>query len=281
MLVWGLLYSVTRHGQAKIALFSLPVYDEYSSGHRCAMNIAHKYDDTSRLFYAHNQAIKANDVSENGEFKGHAAIFGNVDEGGDMIIEGAFTDTLKERTGKIRVLWNHSSSDPIGRPLSMQEDSMGLFVRGQLNLEVQRGREARALLKAGDIDGMSIGFRVAKGGAEFDEDTEVFKLTKLILREFSIVTFPMNESAIMTSVKSEHSNITTVRQFEEFLLDNTNFTKSMAASIALHGFKSANQGEPGADDNASNAGELRLDYSKAVEALNAFNAPVFHRATII
>lgn len=244
------------------------------------MNIAHKYADPGRIFYAHSHRVKADDVTEDGEFKGHAAIFGNVDDGGDMIIEGAFTDTLKDRGDKVRVLWNHSSGDPIGHPTQMQEDNLGLFVRGQLNLDVQRGSEARSLLKAGDIDGLSIGFRVAKNGAEFDEDTGIFKLQKLILREFSIVTFPMNESAVMTGIKSEYGNITTVREFEQFLLDTTNFTKNQAASIASHGFKDANLGDPGAP-NSGNEGEPQLDISKALDAVRSIDRPTFKRATII
>ena len=245
------------------------------------MNLAHKYDNARQMHYAHCGAIKAQDVKEDGAFTGYAAVFGNVDLGGDMILKGAFVDTLKERAGKIRVLWNHSSDDPIGRPTHLSEDDHGLFVRGQLNQEVQRGREARALMMAGDVDGMSIGFRVAKNGAEFDEDTGVFKISKVILREFSIVTFPMNESAVATGIKSEQSSILTVRDFEEFLLDTTNFTKAQACSIASRGFKAGNQRDAGQAGENGNGGEPRLDMSKALEAIKHFQAPVFRRATII
>ncbi len=243
------------------------------------MNLAQKYDDTRRTFYAHSSAIKANDVSEDGEFKGHAAVFGNVDQGGDMIIEGAFANTLRSNR-KVRVLWNHSSADPIGHPVQMQEDNVGLFVRGKLNQEVQRGREARALLKSGDIDGMSIGFQVAKNGAEFDEDTGIFKLKELKLREFSIVTFPMNELAITTGIKSERAAIDSVRKFEEFLLDTTTFTKNQCVAIASCGFKSANLGEPGAGDS-DNSGDPGLDFEAAQAAIKKLSGPVFRRAAII
>ena len=225
------------------------------------MDLQQKYANPEQTFYTPGCIVKADNVADTGEFTGHAAVFGNVDQGGDMIIEGAFAETLRAKEHKVRVLWNHSANEPIGRPLEMVEDKIGLFVRGILNQEVQRGREARALLKAGDIDGMSIGFRVRKGGAEFDEDTGVFKLLSLILREFSFATFPMNELAISTSIKSERGNITTVREFEQFLLDTTSFTKRQAASVALHGF----------DPSMGNGGELQFD--DALNAIKQFNTP--------
>lgn len=243
------------------------------------MNLAHKYDDTRQVHYAPSYAIKADDVSSEGEFSGHAAVFGNVDQGGDMIIEGAFADTLRDTQRKVRVLWNHLAHEPIGHPTHMEEDSKGLFVKGLLNQGVQRAREARALAMADDIDGLSIGFRVAKGGAEFDEDRNIFRLLKLELREFSFATFPMNMSATLAGMKSEAGNITTVREFEQYLLDTTNFTRKQAAAIASHGFKAANQGELDAD--ANNAGELQLDFSKAEAAIRTFKAPVFHRVSIL
>lgn len=232
------------------------------------MDLAKKYADSEQTFYTHSHGIKAADVAATGEFTGHAAVFGNVDQGGDMIIEGAFAETLRALEHKVVVLWNHMSHEPIGHPVEMMEDKIGLFVRGLLNQEVQRGREARALLKAEDISGMSIGFRVRKGGAEFDEDTGVFKLLSLILREFSIVTFPMNELALTTGIKAERTGIKTVRQFEEFLLDTTQFTKRQAASIASHGFK----------EGLSTGGELQLD--NVLNALKGNNTPTHFRFSL-
>ncbi len=242
------------------------------------MNL-HKYASPSTLHYAHSARIKADDVSDAGEFSGHAAVFGNVDKGGDMILPGAFTKTLKARGDKIRVLWNHSAADPIGRPTQMSEDNTGLFVRGQLNLDVQRGREARALLKAGDIDGLSIGFRVAKDGARFNEETEVFELSELELREFSIVTFPMNESAITSAIKTEGGNINTIRDFEQFLREYTNFSKQQVQSIAACGFKVGHRGDPGSTESDSR-GDPGLDFSKALSAIRGATVPTFRRATI-
>lgn len=222
-----------------------------------AMSEMHtKYSDLNAVHYLHAKAIKADDVADDGEFSGHAAIFGNVDQGGDMIIEGAFAETLRAHEHTVRVLFNHNSNEPIGRPLEMKEDKIGLFVRGKLNQDVQRGREVRALAKAGDIDGLSIGFRIRKGGAEFDEDTGVFKLLSVILREFSFATFPMNESAILTSMKSERTGITTASQFEQFLCDTTSFTKAQAQSIAACGFKESG---------------LRLDTDAALTKLHNIN----------
>ncbi|MCH8136021.1 MAG: HK97 family phage prohead protease [Proteobacteria bacterium] len=226
------------------------------------MDLALKYDDPTQTHYAHCNALKAANVAETGEFSGHAAIFGNVDQGGDMIIEGAFTETLRLKEFKVKILFNHDSMLlPIGHPLEMVEDKIGLFVRGLLNMKQQLARDVRESLLAEDIEGLSIGFRVRKGGAEFDEDTGIFKLMSLILREFSIVTFPMNLSADVTGIKSELQRIDTLRQFEQFLCDTTHFTKRQATAIAAHGF----------DADKSNGGELQL--GAALDAIKTFNAP--------
>ncbi len=233
------------------------------------MDLALKYDDPTQLHYAHSTHIKAADVAETGEFTGHAAIFGNVDQGGDMIIEGAFAETLRTKEHIVKILFNHNGMIlPIGHPLEMVEDKIGLFVRGLLNMKQALARDVRESLLAGDIEGMSIGFRVRKNGAEFDEDTGVFKLLSLVLREFSIVTFPMNQLALTTGIKSELTRIDTVRQFEQFLCDTTQFTKRQATAIAAHGF----------DANKSNEGELQLD--EALSKIKEFNLPSRLRLSI-
>lgn len=226
------------------------------------MDLALKYADLEQTHYTHCTALKAADIAETGEFTGHAAIFGNVDQGGDMIIEGAFAETLRAKEFKVKILFNHQGMElPIGHPLEMTEDKIGLFVRGLLNMKLQRARDVRESLLADDIEGMSIGFRIRKGGAEFDEDTEVFKITSIILREFSIVTFPMNLAALTTGIKAELTRIDTLRQFEQFLCDTTQFTKRQATAIAAHGF----------DADKSNGGELQLD--AALDAIKQFNPP--------
>lgn len=135
-----------------------------------------------------------------GEFIGHASVFGNVDLGGDRVKRGAFARTIKAHSGRVPLLWQHTVEEPIGMSLSLEEDSEGLKVHGQLNLEVQRGRECNALLKQGAIGGLSFGYDVIRSspgkGGSYRE------LEELKLYEISPVTFAMNPDAAVERVKS-------------------------------------------------------------------------------
>jgi HK97 family phage prohead protease len=124
--------------------------------------------------------------------EGYASLFGRLDRGRDRVMPGAFRASLARRgAGGVRLLWQHDPGEPIGRWLDVREDARGLFVRGVLVPEVKRGREAMALLSAGALDGLSIGFRTVKarrvGGAR--------ELVEVDLWEISIVTFPLLDGA--------------------------------------------------------------------------------------
>lgn len=139
--------------------------------------------------------IKA--LTDDGRIEGYASVFGVVDRGEDAVMPGAFAKSLSELEasgGKVRMLWQHDPSRPIGRWTELVEDERGLKATGAFNMEVAQGREARALLKAGDIDGLSIGYSVVR--AKRDEETGVRELHEVKLWEVSLVTFPMNEMAV-------------------------------------------------------------------------------------
>ncbi|MCL4065335.1 HK97 family phage prohead protease [Pseudomonas sp. GX19020] len=146
--------------------------------------------------------IKA--LEEKGQFEGYASTFGGEpDSYGDIIAPGAFAESLKahaNRNSMPKMFWQHDAREPIGKWLGASEDSKGLLVKGQLNMGVQRAREAYELLKAGDIDGLSIGYRIR--GYEVDEEKNTWTLTKLDLHEVSIVSIGANESATIEAVKS-------------------------------------------------------------------------------
>jgi HK97 family phage prohead protease len=124
------------------------------------------------------------------EFEGYASLFGIPDLGRDVVMPGAFAESLARRgAGGIRMLWQHDPSEPIGRWLSVAEDRLGLRVRGRLNPAVARAREVAALLDDGAVDGLSIGFRVVE--ARRERAPPLRRLLRLDLWEISIVTFPM------------------------------------------------------------------------------------------
>jgi HK97 family phage prohead protease len=140
-------------------------------------------------------------VDVDGVFEGYASLFGTPDLGKDVVMPGAFADSLRKRTAdEIRLLWQHDPSQPIGRWLSLEEDRRGLRVRGKLNLAVGRAREIHALMRERAVDGLSIGFRVERARAE--RPTGLRRLEKLDLWEISVVTFPMLPGARVERVKA-------------------------------------------------------------------------------
>lgn len=146
--------------------------------------------------------FKLDDVADVGTFTGHASVAKNVDLGNDKVMAGAFTKTLKENP-EVPVLWQHVPGDVVGTG-EPREDSKGLAVKGTLVLEVQRAKEAHALMKARAVKGLSIGYDVIK--QTFEKNVRL--LHELKLYEFSIVTFPMNPLAQVNAVKrlAEHGN---------------------------------------------------------------------------
>ena len=137
---------------------------------------------------------------ESGEFSGHAAVFDNVDDGGDIIEPGAFSRTIKENFDRIKILSQHNDCDlPIGKPIELREDDKGLFVRGKIS-DTQKGRDVQTLLKDGVLNELSIGYDAIT--FDFDSDKGVRHLKEVRLWEISIVTWAMNDQATIDEVKS-------------------------------------------------------------------------------
>lgn len=194
--------------------------------------------------------LDVKELTEAGTVSGYASIFGNVDQGGDRVMPGAYTKSLASGRS-IRMLWQHNTHEVIGGWSVAREDAKGLWVEGQFNMEVQRGREAYALMKAGQIEGLSIGYRVPAGGAKKANDG-VYELHELDLREVSVVTMPMNEMATAAAkAQFEAENLVdrlkagdrlTEREFEMMLKGALGFSNSQAERAARLCLKG--QGEP-------------------------------------
>lgn len=132
-------------------------------------------------------------------FKGYASTW-DEDKVGDVIHQGAFIKSINEGfpAGRIKVLWQHN--EPLGMPTEMREDNYGLYVKGKIS-KTRLGDEALELMRDGVVDRMSIGFMIPQGKADYDEDG-VRHIREVKLMEFSPVTFPANEAAIITGVKN-------------------------------------------------------------------------------
>jgi HK97 family phage prohead protease len=139
-------------------------------------------------------------IDADGTVEGYASLFGAVDQARDMVMPGAFAQTLNLRgLRRVPMLFQHDPAEPVGIWLELREDQHGLYARGRLIPEVARGRELFALVKAGAIDGLSIGFRTVKG--RVDPRSRIRKLDQIDLWEISIVTFPLLNGARVHAVK--------------------------------------------------------------------------------
>lgn len=168
----------------------------------------------SRLYHVlppqtKDAGVAVSAVDAEGGFSGYASLFNVADLGGDIVMPGAFAQSLKERgPSGVKLLYQHDPSEPIGVWLSIIEDARGLKVSGQLMLELGRAREVHALMRAGVLDGLSIGFRTLSGRR--DDRSGVRRLFRLDLWEISLVTFPMQEGArldgVIRQTRGLHSN---------------------------------------------------------------------------
>lgn len=130
-------------------------------------------------------------VTDGSNIEGYASLFGKTDQGGDTVEKGAYAASLKRSVSKranIKMLWQHDPAEPIGVWDEVREDAEGLWVKGRILTDVSRGREAVALIAAGAIDGLSIGYRTVKSRKD---DKGGRLLSELELWEVSLVTFPM------------------------------------------------------------------------------------------
>ncbi len=202
--------------------------------------------------------IKA--LGEDGLISGYGSVFGNKDSYGEIVDKGAFKRSLADYRRQKRLpkmFWQHDPGQPIGHWTDMAEDDTGLLVTGQLNMNVQKGREAYFHLRDGDIEGLSIGYRVIKETR--DEANDAVILKELSLMEVSVVSLPANAEATVSAVKAAETeelisllvagDRLTERQWEKLLRgDPFNLSKSEAERVVrVHGLKSG-QGEPDASD---------------------------------
>jgi len=156
-------------------------------------------------------AIGSTETVEDGvKIEGYASYFGEVDRGGDIVARGAYAASLHAlgaKGGQVKMLWQHDPAQPIGVWDEVREDARGLFVKGRILADVAKGREAAALIAAGAIDGLSIGYRTVKATKD-DKGRRL--LTELELWEVSLVTFPMLPSA-RVGAKGEGPDDATLR----------------------------------------------------------------------
>jgi HK97 family phage prohead protease len=107
------------------------------------------------------------------------------------------------------MLYQHDPLQPIGVWDEIREDDRGLFVKGRLTTGVARAREVLSLMRAGALDGLSIGYRTVRGRT--DGKSGVRQLLEVDLWEISVVTFPMLPEARVAAVKGQAALLAAIR----------------------------------------------------------------------
>ena len=159
----------------------------------------------------HDVKAGPDDGLEEGQFTAYASVFGNVDSYGDVVMAGAFKETLaewKESGNTIPLLWGHDFSlhGDIGWVVDAVEDEKGLRVTAQLDLEDPDGAKAYRRIKGRRVNQMSFAYDVLEGSAESSDDGESFyALKKLKLHEVSVVMLGANQETEILAVKSADS----------------------------------------------------------------------------
>jgi HK97 family phage major capsid protein len=134
------------------------------------------------------------------EFSGYASIYNKIDDHNDIIIKGAFGDSINDASS-IKLLWQHKQENPIGKITLIQEDDQGLYIKGQILSDLDHSKDALTLIHNQIIDGLSIGC-IVQDYEHNDEGVRVIK--KAILKEISIVTFPANSEAKIKTINIDN-----------------------------------------------------------------------------
>lgn len=183
-------------------------------------------------------------TGDTGTFEGYGSVFNITDRGGDIVAAGAFAETLAaaKTAGRLpAMLWQHRQAEPIGVYTEMEEDAIGLKVKGKLALKTARGAEAYELMKMGAISGLSIGYRVRDDS--WDRVTGVRTIKKADLHELSLVTMPMNDASRVSAVKTIEE-LDSLSEIERHLRDVCGLSKSEATAMVSR-IKSVSRSDSG------------------------------------
>lgn len=204
-------------------------------------------------------SLETKELSEDGTFSGYASTFGNVDLGGDIIVQGAFAETLTKRPpSKVKMLRDHDMRSMVGVWTEAREDNTGLHVTGRLLLNTERGRETYELMKAGALDSLSVGYRTLGEEYAREEGRSVRRIKSVDLMEVSIVPFPMNERAVINSVKGDGDDrpLPAERELEDVLRDaglSRTEAKALIAGRSLKSLQAARDARSEAERSAITA----------------------------
>jgi HK97 family phage prohead protease len=208
-------------------------------------------------------------------FEGYAAVFNNIDRAGDIILPGAFKDTLSSFLKDGLILWQHKSFMPIGKPLEAYEDAHGLFFKAEVLLTIPDGKNAAELMKAGIVKRNSIGYNIADYEVLDEKNIGTYApnatpgevaravnhwglaLKKLDLLEVSPVSIPCNPLADITGIKNAEG-----LRFDEHLMAGLAAVRGVKARAAeVHALR--------AQDGRTLSKASRETLEQLMDAMNA------------
>jgi HK97 family phage prohead protease len=209
--------------------------------------------------------LEVKSLDEGGSFEGYASVFGVQDSDGDVIVKGAFKGSIDRylSKGKMpKMLWQHDPRHIVGKFTEIREDDNGLWVKGSLILDVQQGREAYALMKAGELDAMSVGFNIVNAGGDGAMRGRV--IDEVDLWEISLVTWGANPEALIVNVKSK-------KDYERILRD-AGLSRKQALAFISEGYNAAfdlsDSDQPGGEVDASTVDAIKKLKAAMEEASN-------------
>lgn len=210
---------------------------------------------------------------EQGVFSGYASIFGNVDDGGDIVEPGAFTKTIAEGVGRVKILALHNDTWlPIGKPVELREDSRGLYLKAKIS-DTSMGKDIKVLLRDGVLNELSIGY----DPVVFDYDENGIRhLREVKLWEVSIVTWAMNPLATITDYKAADTAqgaAQIVREAEREVKEGRKISGARLKTLkdALETMKGAASALEALIGEAENNGEKQSDKSRGTKGAAAKN----------
>lgn len=174
-----------------------------------------------------------------GIFEGYASLFNVRDSEGDAFLKGAFTKAINsQKTGrKTAMHFNHNTKEiPIGKWLTLEEDSKGFYVVGELTPNLSKANDIAAAVEHETITGLSVaGFANMDSVIKSADGRDIGEVATL--REISVCVHPMLDEA-QFSLRKSLDGVSTVRDIEDWLRDSANFSKSEAQTF-ISRFKSA------------------------------------------
>lgn len=192
---------------------------------------------------------KAADASAPFRFSGYLSSFGNVDSYGDVILPGAFSETLSARDWPVQLFYNHRGG-AIGKYLSLAEDEYGLNFEAELTPGHSIAKDVEAGMRHGAIRGMSIGFAIPTGGAtsrDPEKDPAGWRglnIAKISLYEGSVVDMPANVLAEVEEMRRDVvtpaallealEGAKTIRESEEALRGSLGLSRRAVEVLSAH-----------------------------------------------